>query len=80
MQNSTMIDYLQQLNKKERYFLIGLAWSNRKFKLDKPFLKNLNSKFHINIKGKIFVGVDYHLDWIFAAAHGKWDTYSRSHI
>ncbi len=65
---SSMIDYLEQLNRKERYFLIGLALGNPKFKLDESFLKKLNNEFHTDIKEKTFVAMDYHLNWIFAAA------------
>lgn len=75
-----MIDHLRQLNRKERYFLIGLALGNPKFNLDKTFLKNLNSQFHTDIKRKIFVGVDYHLDWIFAAAELVNGTPFQDHI
>jgi len=64
----TMVDYLEQLNRKERFFLIGLALGNPKFKLDESFLKKLNNEFHTDIKGRTFVAMDYHLNWIFAAA------------
>jgi hypothetical protein len=64
----SMIDYLEKLNRKERYFLIGLALGNPKFKLDESFLKKLNDEFHIAIPDKAFVAMDYHLNWIFAAA------------
>jgi hypothetical protein len=63
-----MIGYLEQLNRKERYFLIGLALGNPKFKLDKSFRAKLNNGFHVDIPENAFVAMDYHLNWIYAAA------------
>ena len=63
-----MIYYLKQLNRKERYFLIGLALGNPTFKLDESFRAKLNKGFHVNIPENAFVAMDYHLNWIYAAA------------
>jgi hypothetical protein len=64
----TMIEDLDKLNRKERFFLIGMALGNPKFKLDSSFRRQLTIKFGISVPEPSFVAMDYHLNWIFAAA------------
>jgi len=65
---SAMIDNLEKLNRKERFFLIGMVLGNSKFKLDPMFRQRLSTKFNVVIPDTAFVAMDYHLNWIFAAA------------
>ena len=65
---SAMIDNLEKLNRKERFFLIGMALGNPKFKLNPIFRQRLNTKFNVVIPDTAFVAMDYHLNWICAAA------------
>jgi len=65
---STFIDNLDKLNRKERFFLIGLALGNPGFKLDRLFQQKLSEEFGVVIPDNVFVAMDYHLNWIYAAA------------
>ncbi|TET40583.1 MAG: hypothetical protein E3J65_00720 [Dehalococcoidia bacterium] len=65
---SAMIDNLDRLNRKERFFFIGMVLGNRKFKLDALFRRELSDKFGIVVTDTAFVAMDYHLNWIYAAA------------
>lgn len=65
---SAMIDNLEKLNRKERFFLIGMVLGNPKFKLDPMFQQRLSTKFNVVIPDTAFVAMDYHLNWIYAAA------------
>ena len=70
-----LIDILELFNRKERFFLLAQALGGRqaepKLVLSDEFRKELNSKLCINIPKdsdkKIFVGIDYHLDYIAAS-------------
>lgn len=65
---SAMIDNLGKLNRKERFFLIGMVLGNPKFKLDPMFRQRLSTKFNVVIPDTSFVAMDYHFNWIYAAA------------
>lgn len=65
---STFIDNLDKLNRKERFFLIGMALGNPRFKLDPLFRQKLSEEFGVVIPDNVFVAMDYHLNWIYAAA------------
>ncbi len=65
---SSMIAHLDRLNRKERFFLVGMALGKREFKLDSLFRRKLSEKFGIAVPDTAFVAIDYHLNWIFAAA------------
>lgn len=65
---SSFIDNLDRLNRKERYFLIGMALGNPQFRLDPRFRDKLSDKYGLTIPDTAFVAMDYHLNWIFEAA------------
>ncbi len=65
---SSMIENLDRLNRKERFFLIGTVLGNPNFTLDAKFRTELSSKFGLDIPANAFVAMDYHLNWIYAAA------------
>ena len=71
---SSFIGNLERFNRKERYFLIGMALGNREFRLDPAFRVRLGNKYSLTIPGTAFVAMDYHLNWIFAAAALSFDT------
>jgi len=75
-----MIDNLDRLNRKERYFLIGMALGNPTFKLSSYFLEALIDKFQLVIPDKVFVAMDYHLNWIAAAAALCFNDPIRDHL
>jgi hypothetical protein len=61
-------DYLNKFNRKERFFLIGMALGKPKFELADSFRQKLNEIFNIEIPENAFTAMDYHLNWIYAAA------------
>ena len=65
---STFIDNLDKLNRKERFFLIGMTLGTPSFKLDRIFRQKLSEEFSVVIPDNVFVAMDYHLNWIYAAA------------
>jgi len=71
---SSFTGNLDRLNRKERYFLIGMALGNPGFKLDPAFRYKLSNKYGLTIPDTAFVAMDYHLNWIFAAAALSFDT------
>ncbi len=80
-----LIAILESFNRKERFFLIahalGLHSKAREpaFSLSDCFREQLNEKIDVTIPTdpeKVFVAMDYHLDWLQAAlifAHAKQD-------
>jgi len=64
---SNVIENLERLNRKERFFLVGMALGNPQFRLETEFRKELDSQFHLTIPEDAFVAMDYHLNWIYAA-------------
>ena len=65
---SDIIQNLEKLNRKERYFLVRTALGDGAFKLGPSFRDTLRVRFSLDIPGDAFVAMDYHLNWIFAAA------------
>jgi hypothetical protein len=65
----TLIDYLRQFNRKERFFLVGWALDNRPFTLGESFRSELQKQLQlpIEIPADAFVAMDYHLEWLYAA-------------
>lgn len=65
----SIIEYLESLNRKERFFLIGTALGNQTFQLSSAFRDTLTETFGIQIPQNAFAAMDYHLDWIHASLH-----------
>ena len=66
---SAMIDNLEKLNRKERFFFIGMVLDNPKFKLDPMFRQRLSTKFNVVIPDTASVAMDYHLNWIISNSY-----------
>ena len=64
-----LIQILECLNRKERFFLVGTALGNRKFHLSECFRLKLQCAIKLDepIPESAFVAMDYHLDWVAAA-------------
>ncbi len=62
-----VIENLRRLNRKERFFLIGMALGNPEFRLDATFRRELDRQFNLTVPEHAFVAMDYHLNWIYAA-------------
>ena len=77
---TSFIGNLDRLNRKERYFLIGMALGNPKFKLNAAFRRKLSKKYDLAIPDTAFIAMDYHLNWIFVAAALTFDSPVRDNI
>lgn len=66
---TTVIEYLESFNRKERFFLVGAALGNPRFQLDGVFRERVGAGFGLDIPGDAFVAMDYHLDWIQASVY-----------
>ena len=66
------IDNLNQFNRKERFYLVGMALGNTDFAISEQFTARLQAAFPdegINFSHKRFAAMDYHLDWIYASLY-----------
>ena len=61
-----IVSNLRMFNRKERFFLVGMALGNPDFKLGEEFRKEIGEAFRLNVPQDAFVAMDYHLDWIYA--------------
>jgi len=66
---SELIENLRKFNRKERFFLVGMALGNPDFALSDPFRGEINAVLGLDVPRGAFVGMDYHLDWIFASLY-----------
>ncbi len=64
-----LLDFLDRLNRKERFFLIGQALGNPTFSPDAAFLADLAKAVTADFPepDQIHCFMDYHLDWLYAA-------------
>ena len=62
-----IIEKLRSFNRKERFFLVGMALGNPEFKLCEQFRNKVGEALHISIPKDAFAAMDYHLDWIYAS-------------
>jgi hypothetical protein len=63
------VENLKKFNRKERFYLVGLALGNKKFTISQEFTDVLSDRFNnenIDFSDAQFVAMDYHLDWIYA--------------
>ena len=63
----SLLDNLRAFNRKERFFLVGMALGNPRFTLCEEFRHQVNNTLHIEIPEDTFAAMDYHLDWIYAS-------------
>lgn len=64
---SAIIQHLREFNRKERYYLVGLALGSQEFKLSDTFRCKLGKLLTLDIPANAFAAMDYHLDWIYAS-------------
>src|SRR4051812_23440982 len=67
MQPMIFLEYLRRLNRKERFFLVGMALGNPSFELAPAFRDLIGGALGLKIPHDSFVAMDYHLDWIYAS-------------
>jgi hypothetical protein len=64
------LELLKRFNRKERFYLVGQALGNPDFALSDEFRDQVSTKVGVTVpKSDYFVAMDYHLNWIFAAAY-----------
>ena len=66
---TTVTEYLESFNRKERFFLVGAALGNTQFQLGAAFRERVGAEFGLDIPEDAFVAMDYHLDWIQASVY-----------
>lgn len=64
-----LLQHLKEFNRKERFYLIGMALGNKSFMLSCEFRKILGQKLNLEIPEDAFVAMDYHLDWLVASLY-----------
>ena len=66
---SLLIENLIQFNRKERFHLLAgaLGWQRTENKLDPQFSKKICEITGLELPPKVFLAIDYHLDWLHAA-------------
>ncbi len=62
-----LIETLERLNRKERFFLVGEALGNHKFEMSGYFRGRLANEIGVDIPDNALTAMDYHIDWIAAA-------------
>jgi len=62
-----IIRNLKSLNSKERFYLFGEATGNQNLILCRSYIEKIQNILDLRIPEEYFVGLDYHLDWIYAA-------------
>ena len=69
MSSEMIISNLRRFNRKERFYLVGAALDNPKFKLGKQFWKKLQECLGLQeeVPEDAFVAMDYHLNWVYAS-------------
>src|SRR5207244_734415 len=65
----TLIDLLDQFNRKERFFLVGAALGKPTFQTDPRFLAAVGAAARVKFPHPKHVHcyMDFHLDWLYAA-------------
>lgn len=63
----SVLENLERLNRKERFYLIGAALGNQSFRLASEFRQELSREFALTVPENAFVAMDYHLNWIYTA-------------
>lgn len=64
---TTLIERLEQLNRKERFLLMQAAIGKEQFVLGEEFRKAVGAALKLNIPAGAFFAIDYHLDWLYVA-------------
>lgn len=72
-----LIQWLNEFNRKERFFLVGTALGNPEFALSSEFKSNIECKLNISIPDNYFASMDYHLDWLFASLNLSFKDYKK---
>lgn len=64
-----LLQVLESLNRKERFFLIGQALGNPGFTISESFRKLIADSLGLSVPANPFAAIDYHLDWLYASLY-----------
>ena len=64
-----LVEHLRSFNRKERFFLVGMALGTPTFGLSDDFRQRINAALGLEVPPDAFVAMDYHLDWIYASLY-----------
>ena len=64
-----LLDLLEWFNRKERFFLVGEALGNPRFRLSAEFRAKVAAEMGIEVPADAFAAMDYHLDWLAVSLH-----------
>jgi len=64
---SELLRHMREFNRKERFFLVGMALGNPHFKLGDTFRGSLAQTLDLKVPENALVAMDYHLDWLSAS-------------
>lgn len=66
---SDLIENLSQFNRKERFHLLAAALGMRRMEnqIDTLFASRLSKLTALKVPTRVFLAIDYHLDWLYAA-------------
>ena len=64
-----VLQHLQEFNRKECFYLVGMALGNERFCLSEDFRETLGQALGVEIPENAFAAIDYHLDWLAASLY-----------
>ena len=66
---ASFLQHVRDFNRKERFYLVGMALGNQAFQLSEEFRETLGQALGIQVPETAFAAVDYHLDWLAASLY-----------
>ncbi len=63
----SIIGNLKSFNRKERFYLVGMALGKPEFRLPKTFRNKVGKELGLQIPAGAYAAMDYHLDWLYAS-------------
>jgi hypothetical protein len=74
---SVLINFLERLNRKERYFVMAHATGVRDLSIGDEFRRQLSAAIGVEVPASARLFMDYHLDWLVASLHLAFDQPAR---
>src|SRR3546814_684722 len=74
---STLINFLERLNRKERYFVLAHATGARDLTLGQQMRQQLTDKIGAEVPANARLFMDYHFDWLITSLRLAFDQPAR---
>ena len=74
---STLINFLERLNRKERYFVVAHATGARDLTLGEDMRQRLSRETGVQVPASARLFIDYHFDWLVASLRLAFDQPAR---